>query len=102
MKQQIPVGAIIAAAVVVLGVIGFFVMKLMKGDDTQGVTYGGSQQDYRKRMSEKMGGTGSGGYRTSADGQGGAPGAPNGSQQEMGRMRMQQHIKNSGGETKPQ
>jgi hypothetical protein len=54
MKQQIPVGAIIAAGVVVLGVIGFFVMKMIKADDTQGVTYGGSQEEYRKRMTQEM------------------------------------------------
>jgi hypothetical protein len=55
MKQQIPVGVIIAAAVALLAVIGFFAYRGVKNaDDTQGVTYGGTPEEYKKRMQEKM------------------------------------------------
>jgi hypothetical protein len=76
MKQQIPVGVIIAAAVALLAVIGFFAYQGVKNaDDTQGgVVYGGSPEGYKKRMQEKMGASAGAGY-------GQRPGGPVGVQQ---------------------
>jgi hypothetical protein len=92
--KQIPVAAIIAAVVLALGLLVFFIVKTVKSDDTQGVSYG-NQADYRKRMAEKMGG-GSGGGGASTYGQGkpnAAPRGPGGSgnpQQQMMEMRARQ------------
>jgi hypothetical protein len=85
MKQQIPIVAIVAAVVVVLGIVGFFIMRTVKSDDTQGVSYG-NQADYRKRMAEKMGGGSS--YGQGKPSSGGAPGGS--AQQQMMEMRARQ------------
>jgi hypothetical protein len=93
--KQIPVAAIIAAVVLALGLLGFFIVKAVKSDDTQGGSYG-SQEDYRKRMAEKMGGGTYG--QGKPGGPGGAPGAPGAStQQKMMEMRAKQ-MGGSGGQ----
>ena len=47
MKQG-PMIAIIAAGVIALGVVGFFIFKAVKGEDTQGVSYGDTKSRYRQ------------------------------------------------------
>ena len=83
MKQQIPAGAIIAAAVVVLGIIGFFIFRgVQAADDTQGVKYdqarlstsrGQGTQGYGVGKPAAAGGRGPGGYGGGGYG-GGRPG----------------------------
>jgi hypothetical protein len=92
--KQIPVAAIIAAVVLALGLLGYFVVKAIKSDDTQGTSYG-SQADYRKRMAEKMGSGGG----SSSYGQGkpnAAPGGPGGGRSPQQQM-MEQRAKQMGG-----
>jgi hypothetical protein len=56
--NRIPVWAIVLAAIVAIGLLAFFIMKQVKGEDTQGVEYGGGKDAYAKRYQEKMSGGG--------------------------------------------
>lgn len=78
--NRIPVWAIVLAAVLAIGLLIMFVVKVVKSEDTQGVQYGSGPDEYKKRYAEQMkkqggapGGGAPGGYG------GGRPaGAPGG------------------------
>ena len=60
--NRIPVWAIVLAAIVAIGLLAFFIMRQVKGEDTQGVEYGGGKNAYAQRYTQKMGGGASSGY----------------------------------------
>ena len=59
--EHAPVGLFFIAIAIALSFLGAMIVKMIKEDDTQGIYYGGTPEQYRKRYTQMMSG-GSSGY----------------------------------------